>query len=478
MKRLINYTLLIFCTLSMTNCDDFIDEEPISVITSTSFWSSEADAQAGIIGMYDRLQVIYRAEFGEFIHWTDGRSDVAVAGQTDAINIVQELLINNLTPTSLGTNWGPLYEAISMANFAIVNIPNINMDETTQNELLGEAYFVRAYCYFLAVRVWGDVPLLVDPVSDASQDLKPVRTARATVLQQVREDIEAALSRLPTSYGAATADRGRATVGAAEALKIDFLMWMARVEGSGNTDLQEAANVASLLLSNSMYELLGNYGDVFAVKNNNETIWAIQYDFASQESGNLGADMTPLAEGPFTGGKMYYQLSDKVLDAFNNAPATDLRAAATFVQFDAIGANNMCIKYVGSPAQGTQRNFDSNLIMYRVGGIKLMYAEALNELGDTNDAIDQLNDIRNRAGLPNTTASTQSEVRQAILDEHLVEMAFEGSRWFTLIRSGQIADEVDNVSTNTFNENSRLLWPVAEVSIRQNENLSQNGAYQ
>ena len=137
----------------------------------------------------------------------------------------------------------------------------------------------------------------------------------------------------------------------------------------------------------------------------------------------------------------------------------------------------MCIKYIGSPGQGTQRNFDSNILIYRVGGMKLMYAEALNELGRTPEAIIQLDNVRNRAGLPGTVAVTQVEVRQAILDENLVELPLEGSRWFTLVRSGRISQEVPNILTNVFNESSKLLWPISETSLRQNENLTQNGAY-
>ena len=74
-------------------------------------------------------------------------------------------------------------------------------------------------------------------------------------------------------------------------------------------------------------------------------------------------------------------------------------------------------------------------------------------------------------------AVTQVEVRQAILDENLVELPLEGSRWFTLVRSGRISQEVPNILTNVFNESSKLLWPISETSLRQNENLTQNGAY-
>lgn len=461
----------------LVNCDNFIQEEPVSVITTGSFWKTPADAQAGIIGAYDKLQQIYRSEFGEFIHWTDGRSDVVRSGQSDAASFTESVISNNLKPTTIGTDWSYLYQAINMSNLALKNIPNINMDEAAKQKLLGEAYFIRAYSYFLAARLWGDVPLIIDAVDDSKADLKPRRTARAVVLDQVRKDIESALSRVPASYGTPVSDRGRATKGVVSALKVDFLLWMARVENSGNADLLEAANTAGSILANPMYTLVSNFGDIFTVKNNSETIWAIQYSLGSQESRNLGADTTPLSQGPYTGGKMYYQLSDKVINAYANAPATDLRAVATFVKFNALGATNMCIKYIGSPAQGTQRNFDSNILIYRVGGVKLMYAEALNELGRTSEAIIQLNNVRNRAGLPGTSAVSQVDVRQAILNENLVELPLEGSRWFTLIRSGRISQEVPNILTNVFDANSRLLWPVSETSLRQNENLTQNKAY-
>lgn len=464
-------------TFLFVNCDSFIEEEPISVITSNSFWKTPADAQAGVIGAYDKLQQIYRSEFGEFIHWTDGRSDVVKAGQSDAASFTESVISNNLKPTTIGTDWSYLYQAINMANLALKNIPNINMDAAAKEKLLGEAYFIRAYSYFMAARVWGDVPLIIEAVDDSKVNLKPTRTARAVVLDQVRKDTESALSRVPASYGSPVSDRGRATTGVVSALKVDFLLWMARVENSGNTDLLAAANTAATLLANPMYTMVNNFKDIFTVKNNSETIWAIQYSLGSQESRNLGADTTPLAQGPYTGGKMYYQLSNKVINAYANAPATDLRAAATFVSFNGLGATNMCIKYIGSPGQGTQRNFDSNILIYRVGGMKLMYAEALNELGRTPEAIIQLDNVRNRAGLPGTVAVTQVEVRQAILDENLVELPLEGSRWFTLVRSGRISQEVPNILTNVFNESSKLLWPISETSLRQNENLTQNGAY-
>lgn len=475
--KTVKYFWFVIVTMVFLSCDSFIEEEPTSVITSSSFWKTSADAQAGIIGSYDKLQQIYRSEFGGYIHWTDGRSDVAKQGQTDAGITAQGVWANNLTPTTIGTDWSNLYQAINMANLALKNIPNINMDSATKERLLGEAYFIRAYSYFMATRIWGDVPLLTEAVDDAKLDLKPKRATRAIVLAQVRGDIEDALSRVPMAYGNAISDRGRATKGVVSALKVDFLLWMARVEKTGNQDLQEAANMAASIVTNPMYSLLTNFGDLFKVKNNNETIWAIQYNLGAQEIGNLGADLTPLAQGPFTGGKMYYQLSDKVINAYNNAPATDSRAAATFLKFTALGATNMCIKYIGSAGQGTQRVFDSNIMVYRLGGIKLMYAEALNELGKTAEAAVQLNQVRNRAGLPNTVASTQAELRQAILDENLVELPFEGSRWFTLVRSGRIAQEVATIQTNVYDENSKLLWPLAEGTLRQNENLTQNKAY-
>lgn len=475
--KTIKYISFMIITLLFVNCDSFIEEEPISVITSSSYWKTPADAQAGIIGAYDKLQQIYRSEFGGFIHWTDGRSDVVRPGQTDANAAIQVIYSNNLAPSTLGTDWSNLYQAINMANLALKNIPNINMDTAAKEKLLGEAYFIRAYSYFMAARVWGDVPLITEAVDDSKADLKPVRTARIVVLDQVRKDIESALSKVPVSYGTAVSDRGRATTGVVNALKVDFLLWMARVENSGNADLLGAVNSAAAILGNPMYKMVTNFGDNFTIKNNSETIWAIQYNLGSQETGNLGSDITPLTQGPYSGGKMYYQLSDKVINAYANAPATDLRAAATFVKFNGLGATNMCIKYIGSPTTGTQRSFDSNILIYRVGGVKLMYAEALNELGRTAEAIIQLNEVRNRAGLPGTVAVTQVGVRQAILDENLVELPFEGSRWFTLIRSGRISQEVPNILTNVFDANSKLLWPIGDSALRQNENLTQNKAY-
>lgn len=90
--KTLKYISLMIITFLFVNCDSFIEEEPISVITSNSFWKTPADAQAGVIGAYDKLQQIYRSEFGEFIHWTDGRSDVVKAGQSDAASFTESVI--------------------------------------------------------------------------------------------------------------------------------------------------------------------------------------------------------------------------------------------------------------------------------------------------------------------------------------------------------------------------------------------------
>jgi len=161
-------------------------------------------------------------------------------------------------------------------------------------------------------------------------------------------------------------------------------------------------------------------------------------------------------------------ISEKLLAACEpgdaRVPAVTLDAASTFPKYT---------KYLGT-LTGTRetRFYDANIIIYRLADIVLLKAEILNELGRTEDAITELNRIRTRAALPATTAQTQAEVKDAILQERYVEFCAEGKRWFDLVRNGVVTRELPTI-TNPGN----LLWPINENILNANPRLEQNAFY-
>lgn len=165
--------------------------------------------------------------------------------------------------------------------------------------------------------------------------------------------------------------------------------------------------------------------------------------------------------------------SNKLLTAL---PGNDLRAAITYKNTGAApaqfrDANRIYIaKYPGTLV-GSVLFQDSNFIIYRLAEIILFRAEALNELGQTNSAIALLNQIRTRAGLSATTATSQNDVRIAIENERFTELAFEGKRYYDLVRTGRYA------AVTGFNDVNYLRWPIPTTEIIRNRNLVQNPGY-
>jgi hypothetical protein len=123
-----------------------------------------------------------------------------------------------------------------------------------------------------------------------------------------------------------------------------------------------------------------------------------------------------------------------------------------------------------------------NYIFLRLADIILLKAEALNELGDVSGAAELVNQIRSRVSLPNTTASSQADMRLAIEKERRLELAFEGHRWYDLKRTGRAIEVINNAIDEDGNKlynltENRLLWPIPQAELDKNQNLTQNPGY-
>jgi len=164
MKK-INYTIIFLglAILSLSSCiNSLLDKKPISNFSAESFYLTQDQAKAGVYGIYNSLQSTMHTNFS---FWGEGRADnvkVKHSGETTF------LLNNTLTATLSSADWTNLYTTISRANYAIKNIPNVFASgDALGNQLIGQAKAVRALCYFYLVRVWGDVPLILEPYTEA-----------------------------------------------------------------------------------------------------------------------------------------------------------------------------------------------------------------------------------------------------------------------------------------------------------------------
>ena len=450
-------------------------------------WGRESDALSGVTGMYSQFRSTFNGV--PYLVYFEFRSGFWTVGKSGAAQW-DDLFFN--TPNASSTpslDWTNIYKTINAANLAIKYIPDIEFGvPDNQGDLLADAYLVRAFCYFALARLWGDVPLLVTPVESLdAENLYPVKEDVATVFTQIKADIDEALNQI-NDDGAR--NRIYATNGGINMLKADVYLWTAKRMGGGNADLTVAQAAADAVLADGNYQLLSVYEDVFREEMNDETIFSIYFDVtegpdqfgerftfqANQVEGALRDNPVPIGESA-----NWHSFTDLYVNNYVNADTNDTRSGV--INQEVSGASDdyrWVNKYLGDIVSGT-RVARSDTRIYRFAEAILFRAEALNALGNTADAVIELNKIAERAyGIADyySNTLTQTEVDAAILHERLIEFGSEGKSWFDIVRFGK-AFELISTLVGRENEYSGniLLLPVNPNTITKNPSITQTLGY-
>lgn len=479
MKKIL-YICLIPLVFSVSSCEDFLDEQPISDLSADKFWKTEGDIRAGIAGMYDGFQGVVD---DNFIEWGGARSDNWTHGgtSTEATDFTNNSLSSGLDEV----DWGQLYATIHRANLAIKYLPGIaggDLSETGKNNFLAQAHAMRAYCYFLGVRVWGAVPLILEPTLD--RDFKPTRTPANVVLDSVLVDLNKALDLVDPD----NTNVFEINMGGILAMLTDVYMWQ--------HEYQKVIETTDDLLDLGRYELAENAADwkqIFIDPNNaDEAIWSI-YWLITEDGGNGIADKIGSSDhtSPFI-------IDPNLVDKWRQQEE-DYRRHLTYDTLAAQsddGAQDIW-KYYALDASGLPSNSvpegdqaEIRPTIYRFSGILLLRAEAFNQLGDEAAAVHLLNEVRIRRGLDPVGVEDFSSIKEletAILNERQFELFAEGKRWFDLRRTGRVAEVVDpllekraalgETVTKFADDERRLLFPMYEEVLIANPNLEQNPPY-
>ena len=347
--------------------------------------------------------------------------------------------------------YSSLYKAILSANNVI--------DNSSDATEVGEAQFLRALSYFKLVLAFGDVPLNLSPAPDVSDQSIFARQSAASIYTGVIiPDFQAAIAALDNSEIAS----GRASQIAAQGLLGKVYMHMGDFNNA-ETQLAAVVNGADA----AGISLQANFADIFGEDNdlNSEIIFATQLSTSIDD--DYGFTGFP---GWFSGGdtKSLEPLDADLIAAFDAIEAadggnTDLRRVAT-----------IDTALMTGPKWG---GLDQDWIELRLGDVLLLYAEAMNETGSSaEDVLDVLDPIRTRAGLnplDHAVLNTQALVRQAIYDERRVELAFEGQRWFDLVRTGTVDAEMGE----TINANYHV-FPIPNSEVLASDGvITQNPGY-
>lgn len=482
MKATYSGIILVFLCLNLQSCiESVIDVEVPSSITNQNFPKSEGDLRAILTGLYDGLRDEYNSTlFGE------DRSDDLDVG---LIGSVSDSWAENLSGGN-GPGWLVYYNLINNINIVISASDNVGFkSDATKRQILGEAYFLRAFVYFQIVKIWGDVPLLVDPVD---QNTAPVgRTSATQVMAQIFSDLESSLNNFPKD---GFESKYAASKPSAYALKADAKMWSGKVLGGGNADYQAAITAIDNI--KGVY-LLGNFANVFDIKANDEVIFSIFFDFNEQAgmyasrvtSRDINVDPILNPEVPTStsfNARHDYRPSDIIMNLFND-PA-DVRPSRSFIPIltqDGDDPDNApdVLSISQNKFRGTNNNndtfYDNDIIVYRWADMLLLRAEANAALNQITSAVTDLDLVRQRAKLAKYSGNLdKSTVEKEILDERGRELFLELKRYWDLVRfdAGGTIDiyaQVPNLSGLSI----PLLWPVNDNVISENELIEQTPGY-
>lgn len=465
------------CTLSFTGCKKFVDIlPPTSQLVTASVFNNNASATSAQVYIYTQMwgnQSYFMAQhLGLY----------ADELQNFSTNVAQKQLYTNaLVASATGISygiwssaaeWGYIYDA----NAVISGLQTtVGCSPAVKQQLTGEALFVRAFWHFYFTNIYGDVPIVLTTSYTVNGDI--ARSPRVAVLQQVVADLQQANRLLNRNYvdatdTATTNERVRPNKAAALALLARTYLYLG--DYSKNTAYYaKADSAASAVISNSNYSLSPLSG-VF-LENNTEAIWQIQTPSpALYDTGDGGLFILRSAPNAKSTNNST-TISQQLMSSFEPG---DQRATQWIGNYT---ANSVTYYFPYKYKNYTLKNQEYETVL-RLGEQYLIRAEARVHEGNLGGAASDLNMIRNRAGLANTTAATANDLATAILHERQVELFTEwGARWFDLCRTGN-APAVMSVVTpqkgGTWNpDNHQLLFPIPQSDRNSDINLSQNPGY-
>jgi hypothetical protein len=399
------------------------------------------------------------------------------------------------TSGSVSDGWKGNYQGVSNCNVALQQIPRFTtLDASTATQLKGEARFLRAYYYFNLVRMFGNIPL-VDTVLNADDPASLAKGNTQVSSDQIYAFIEAdlnyAISALPTVDNQAAKDIGRANKGAATALLAKVSLYEKKY--------QQAYDLTTQIINGAVgtYALVSDYSKIWREvgENSSESLFEVQAKSGSPTAGVQQYTVTQSMRGATFAGVTTavtgWGFNTPSEDLDNSYEAGDLRKKATIIHvgdtlFDGVilkSAVNERYNYKAY-VSATQETYsgdadltNKNVRILRMGEIYLINAEAANELGNTATAITDVNKIRNRAGLGNTPAATQTDLRTAIWNERRWELAMEHDRFFDLIRQGRAGTVLRALGKN-FVDGKNEVFPIPQSEISASGNaLKQNSGY-
>lgn len=480
--------------VGMSSCE--LEEQVYSSIFTDNFYKTGTDAEKGLIAVYDAMAGLYGGPAATLV--PDFSADQvyprAVVGRNTLTLFTVEPTYT--TQRSAGrTNespqqiWISAYSGIEKANWIIAKVPDATMDETRKKQVIGEAYFLRAFYHWMLTKNFGDVPVKIEP-STSEAKAYVAKSPKAEVYKQIYSDLEQASAAGLRSYP--TVEKGRPSLEAVNSLFAKAALY--------NEDWAKALEKAESVISSGKYSLMPNVLDVYDYRKEDaarvENIWAFETDPISPgtghqlvglagPSGSAGADY-----GRTTYGSMFAYMS--FFNSFDPADARRQLLDTTYVNrsgkvvaqkdITPITTEGVLIKKYRDPVSTTSTIV--NIPILRLPDMYLIAAEAEARLnGATPKAYGFINVVRKRAGLPDLSAGLSKEAFiDAVIQERSWEFFAEGDRWYDLTRTGKFLTVIPKATNPVYPSRpvqpKNKYFPIPQEEVNANPELQQNPDWQ
>lgn len=492
--------LLIFVTI--TSCSDYLDLRPEDGIIREEFWKTKEDVQAAVIGIYSSLlkrppaaQVPTSGtdyNISEYLFmYGEIRADmISPAGNTTPDQ--RDITTSNILSSNDLTSWAAFYRTINFCNTVIELAPAVRnndptLTQTQLNNYLSEALAIRAYLYFTLARTFKDVPLKLTATLSDKDNFQIAKTPQNQVFEQVIKDLALAEEYAVIDYGNVPSNKGRITVYTINAMQADVYLWMdkytealaatKKIEDSGKFELIPASN--------------SWFSSVFAQGNTTESIFEFQYT-----TQNLNPFYDMFFQRPeFIASPVV--LEDIFGIDFDNPLNRDVRGERCAL----VSGTNEIYKFTGLNMEDRKTFQESNThwFVYRYSDVLLLQAEALIQLERGDEALTIIENIRTKRRAITQTAQNANPANKAEMTDYLLaerarEFAFEGKRWFDVLRNARRnsyerldllismalisapANQQQSIIAKLQDPNSHYL-PINEYELYTNKALVQNPFY-
>lgn len=449
--------LALLILFNLYSCKKFVEiDAPETQIEKRKIFMNDQAAVSAAIGLYYRMVfnnllisngavTLYTGLSSDEIHNTSPDSEL------------DQFKDNSLLPNVSGINsglWKPAYQNIYHANSVLEGLTNsTTLTQSIKNQLKGEMLVGRALHYFYLANLFGDVPLVV--TTDYEINAVMPRNPVSQIYEQITNDLIEAASLLPTQYP--TTERARPNKWTAAALLARVYLYQ--------KNWSKAEEQAGQIINSGDYSLQIDLNSTF-LSSSNETIWQLK-PVSTYMNTSEGLEFNPFDPSLIP----KYSITNSLLNQFDSSDRRKANWLATNT------ASGQLLYYPYKYKVGFSSTLSEYYIVFRLAELYLIRAEARVQQNNIIGAQSDLNIIRNRAGLPNTSAGNQSDLLKAVENENRIEFFVEwGHRWFDLKRTNK-ADIILGIEKAPNWQTTDALYPIPLTQIQANPHLTQNAGY-